>query len=110
MELEEIREKALLTDGEIMHNLRPIIGYHLKPTDNFIARLDDFREIIQIQVDKILKADRIRIEADDQSLPEIPKFQYEESERKRGWLQRGAINYSKMLSNWVKCLPREGKK
>lgn len=36
---------------------------------------------------------------EDQSLPEIPEFQYDKPED-RPLLQRGAINYSKLLSGF----------
>ena len=56
--------------------------------------------------DAILSLPGIRIEAEDQSLPDIPEFGYDKEEY-RPYLRRGAINYSKMLTNWVKCLPKE---
>jgi hypothetical protein len=68
----QIREEALLSDEEIINELRPIIAYHLKPTDSFIAKLNDFREIAQAQLDKVLKDKRVRIECENQDLP-VPK-------------------------------------
>ena len=39
--------------------------------------------------------------AEDQTLPEIPSFAYD-NEENRELLQRGAINYSKMFTGWRK--------
>ena len=50
---------------------------------------------------------RIRVMAEDQELPDIPEFTYD-STFKRTWLKRGAINYSKLLTNFVKVLEVKG--
>jgi len=48
--------------------------------------------------------DRLAVLAPDQRLPEIPEFQYDDEEY-IPYLQRGAINYSKLLkNNWVKVV------
>ena len=76
-----------------------------------LNRRETINQILSIKVykDYTIKdlIERGLIVADDQSLPEIPEFQYDE-EDKRKWLKRGAINYSKMLSNWRKVIPKEG--
>jgi len=64
------------------------------------------REDWQKDADQILSLDGICIKSDDQSLPEIPEFQYDKEEH-RPYLKRGAINYSKMLVGWVKCRKKE---
>lgn len=55
-------------------------------------------------IDQIISIKGLLIKDDDQVLPEIPEFQYDEEEY-RPYLRRGAINYSKMLrDDWVKVI------
>jgi len=67
MNEEKIREEALLSDEEI---------YSLKASDPILdmSFVDDYmgeaRELLKAQLDKVLKDKRVRIEADNQDLPE----------------------------------------
>jgi len=69
MEIEGIREKALLTDEEIDRVLRdsPFAISHELITEI----LPDIKRVAQHQVDNVLKTDGIRIECSNQDLPEI---------------------------------------
>ena len=120
MEIERIREKALLTDEEIAK---------IKPSHKELARImkesetyepkefkgfflgEEYRKatakaIAQAQIDKLLKF--VRIEADDQSVPEYLDW----SPRERELVQKC---YRLMLKPdskgnvWVKCLKKEEK-
>lgn len=51
--------------------------------------------------DAILAIPELVVKAESQTLPEIPSFAYDGREY-RELLRRGAINYSKLLSDWVK--------
>lgn len=53
--------------------------------------------------DQILSIPSLAILSDDQSLPEMPDFQYDEEEH-RPYLKRGAINYSKLLANFKRVI------
>ena len=73
-EYEQVREKALLTDGEL---LDLIIQWRSKanetnPRDLDVADLAMATR--QAQLDKTLKTDGIEIRADDQSLPNTPTY------------------------------------
>jgi hypothetical protein len=52
-------------------------------------------------IDSILSIPNLAIIDPKAKLPEIPDFEYDLGEI-RPYLRRGAINYSKMLSGWVK--------
>jgi hypothetical protein len=106
---ERIREKALLTDEEIEYALR---NYKYFLYDNRGNRYEgnwaNIRSVIQAQIDKFLKTDGIRIEADDQSLPYIPEREWGKLPAIR-YGQKGMLTPDSEGSVWVKCL-KEGKK
>jgi hypothetical protein len=84
-ELEQVKERiALIIEDAIG------LGMELTPTVNLC-------------VDSILSDPNIAILSSDQTLPEIPEFQYDKAED-RPLLKRGAINYSKMLTGWRKVV------
>jgi len=56
------------------------------------------------QADAILALPDIEVRAENQSLPEMPPFAYDKDDE-RPLLIRGAINYSKLLTDWVKVIP-----
>ena len=97
MEIEGIREKALLTDEEIDRVLRdsPFAISHELITEI----LPDIKRVAQAQIDKFLKTDGIRIECSNQDLPDDPY----------GW----ASSQQKMLTPdsegnvWVKCCKKD---
>src|SRR3990172_152762 len=56
--------------------------------------------------DAILALPDIEVRTENQTLPEIPSFAYDK-EDERPLLIRGAINYSKLFTDWVKCETQE---
>ena len=63
-------------------------------------RMNSYRNIAQAQLEKILNADFVQLDK-NQNLPEIPSFSYDKLED-IPLLQRGAINYSKLLTGFRK--------
>jgi len=115
MEEEKIREKIaryefsnILNAGFPSHAGIPFE----KLPDDWWSKVEAYERADQILSLEVYKGCTIRdlilrgrLECENQNLPEIPEFQYDDPE-KREWLKRGAINYSKLLSDWVKCLPK----
>jgi len=99
MEEEKIREKALLTDEEMGEIIR--INHDDKP---FKSESQIARSIAQAQVDKFLKTDGIRIEAENQDPPKIYNQKvYTESNR----MTERAFLTPKDGKVWVRCLVKE---
>lgn len=79
---------------ELLHEWAIANGYFLEDA-KLLSRLIDRGWISPEEAKNYVKL------ADDQSLPEIPSFDYD-TEGDRKLLQRGTINYSKMFSRWRK--------
>lgn len=68
-ELKRVREEALLTDEEVLE----VTFISITDCNSFReASLKLYRAALQAQLDKALNHKLVRIEADDQSLPENP--------------------------------------
>ncbi len=69
---------------------------------------DEAKQIANEQIE-VLKAHGCVLKDPDQTMPEIPSFEYDK-EDDRKLLRRGAINYSKLLTMFVRVIElQEGK-
>ena len=104
-EIERVKQEALLSDEEIME-LEP----RFKEMDSFVCDGTDFDKVAEAQLEKLLKHKKVRIEADDQKLPEVPNFHQLNSptafNRRSGYKQ---AQQDMIDDGWVKCLERKEK-
>jgi len=92
---EKIKQEALLSDEEINLLLdRPVIEFGVK---SVLLGLEELDEIKQAQIDNLLKNKKVRVEADDQKLPENPYF-----ETKLIPLSEGYIGYKQAQQDMLK--------
>ena len=103
--LERVREQALLTDEEIevVHIPCNVCSSSGSPSSIWCMRCFAKHQN-QAQLDKALKF--VRIECDDQSLPENP-YNYEDECREFTSYSKGQQDMLKQ--NWVQVIPKENK-
>jgi len=96
---------------QILAYVRPLIEAEVEKRLCFDENGKDLRDLCKICKETLeaehlekMKAQGWRQLEEDQALPEIPSFAYD-SEEDRKLLRRGAINYSKLLSEWRRIKP-----
>lgn len=101
---EEFKERVGLTPEEMARLLWDEDGILRDSNHSHNART-----IAQAATNKVLNDPDVVLIDREKQIPNIPEFQYDAAEN-RPYLVRGALNYSKMLTNYYKVIPLAGKK